>query len=347
MSTIASIFARQRFTEQSRSHCRMLARVAWLLPLMLASCLEFEHQEVHLRYDAKVDRMDVLLVYRGLYAANTPLIGNNQPPVERALADLKTAREHGAFAFRNSMNFKVDPVTESMDDWVSRHIDVENGGLFTDPKGRLCGYQFVRIRGFRAFLPRFDEEHREIMFGQFGPSVSLEKGWPEPVKKAFQRYVKQGNAVITADGCCFEVRLPIREQDHAQVQRYVLGDPALGQKKPSGADVAKPKEHSSADPRRIKRRQSEGAPLPSHTPNALTVRRADGVTIVRYGTPGAAAMRVEVQCEGKGDTKLLDALRKQGEPIEAGVPDQALQRRFEAFCTRDAKLPPELAKLRR
>ena len=76
------------------------------------------------------------------------------------------------------------------------------------------------------------------------------------------------------------------------------------------------------------------------------LRAAGDVTIVRYGTPGAAAMRVDVEC-GEGDAELLNELRKHGEPIEAGVPDQALLRRFAEFGARDAVLPPGLAELRR
>lgn len=330
---------------RSSSPMRRLLRVAWLLPLLLASCLEFEQQELHLRYDAEKDRMDVLLVYRGLYAGDgNPLPGaNGKSPIEQAMSDLQKVREHGAFAFRSSGNFRVDPVEEFGSDWVRRHIDVEYGGLFTDPLGRLCGYQFVRVRDFRAFVPRFAKEHRELLFSLFGPAVNAEKGWPKPALQAFASYVEQGSPVITADGCCFEVRLPIREQDHDLVRRYVLGDPA---EEPGDAAPAVPEKQPAAGPQRVTRRKGGGARPASARPNALTVRRAGKVTVVRYGTPGAATMRVDVPC-GKGDTRFLDELREREEPIEAGVPDQALLRRFAEFGKRDAVLPAALAKLRR
>jgi hypothetical protein len=122
------------------------------------------------------------------------------------------------------------------------------------------------------------------------------------------------------------------------VKRFVIGD---SEQKP--ADAA-PAQQPAADPRPVKRGRSGPAPSPS--PNPLTVRRDGDVTIVRYGTPGSAAMRVDVQC-GKGDTELLDELRRLDEAIEVGVPDQALLRRFAEFGKRDAVLPPALAKLRR
>ena len=317
-------------------------RVAWLLPLVLASCLEFEQQELHLRYDADQNRMDVLLVYRGLYAgdANHGFPVKTHDPLQRALSDWKQAREHGAFAFRSSSNFKVDPVEEAGSGWVSQHIDVEHGGLFTDPKGRLCGYQFVRVRDFRAFLPKFDEAHRMLLFSLFGPAVDAKNGWPEAATQRFLDHMEQGNALITADGCCFDVRLPIREQDHDPVKRFVIGD---SEKKPADAP---PAQQPAAGPRPVKLRRSGAAPPPPPRPNPLTVRRDGDVTIVRYGTPGAAAMRVDVAC-GKGNTELLDELRKLDEAIEVGVPDQALLRRFAEFGERDAVLPPALAKLRR
>ena len=334
---------------ESRRRQGALLRIAcWLPLLLLTACLEFEQQELHLRYDAAADRMDVLFVYRGLYAAesNPMPIRDGRSPTDKALSDLEKVREHGAFAFKSPMNFRVDPVEEAEKDWVSKHIDVEYGGLFTDPKGRLCGYQFVRIRDFGAFVPRFAKEHQELLFSLFGAAFDKENGWPEAVQKAFARYVEQGGPVITADGCCFEVRLPIRAQDHAPVERYVLGDPAKAPVAAGDAAPASSERQPVSSVRRVTRSKDGGAEAAAAKPNELTVRREGGVTIVRYGTPGAAAMRVDVAC-GKGNTELLDELRKLDEAIEVGVPDQALLRRFAEFGERDAVLPPALAKLRR
>ncbi len=323
-----------------------LLRIAcWLPLLVLTACLEFEQQELHLRYDAEADRMDVLFVYRGLYAAesNPMPVRDGRSPIDKALSDLEKVREHGAFAFKSPMNFRVDPVEEAEEDWVRRHIDVEYGGLFTDPKGRLCGYQFVRIRDFGAFVPRFAQAHQELLFSLFGAAVDQENGWPEAAREVFAGYVEQGGPVITADGCCFEVRLPIRAQDHAPVQRYVLGDRAA---EPFDAKPATRKAQPAAGPKRVKRRRRGAVKAAPSKPNELTVRRDGDLTIVRYGTPGSTSMRVDVEC-GEGDTKLINELRKRDEPIEAGVPDQALSRRFAEFGERDAVLPPGLAELRR
>lgn len=331
-----------------RSQGALLRIACWLPLLLLTACLEFEQQELHLRYDADQDRMDVLFVYRGLYAAesNPMPVRDGRSPIDKALSDLEKVREHGAFAFKSPMNFRVDPVEEAESEWVSRHIDVEYGGLFTDPKGRLCGYQFVRIRDFGAFVPRFAQAHQELLFSLFGAAVDKENGWPEAAREVFAGYVEQGGPVITADGCCFEVRLPIRAQDHAPVERYVLGDPAKAPVAAGDAAPASSERQPVASGRRVARRQRGGAEPAAAKPNELTVRREGDRTIVRYGTPGAAQMRVDVAC-GEGDTKLLDELRKHGEPIEAGVPDQALLRRLTEFGARDAVLPPGLAELRR
>ena len=84
-----------------RSQGALLRIACWLPLLLLTACLEFEQQELHLRYDASADRMDVLLVYRGLYASegNHGIPVKTQNPLPRALSDFKQAREHGAFAF--------------------------------------------------------------------------------------------------------------------------------------------------------------------------------------------------------------------------------------------------------
>ena len=47
---------------------RKIARLlSFLAVLALAGCLQFDGQEITLRYDREKDRLDVLLVYRGIY----------------------------------------------------------------------------------------------------------------------------------------------------------------------------------------------------------------------------------------------------------------------------------------
>ena len=119
--------------------------------------------------------------------------------------------------------------------------------------------------------------------------------------------------MITADGCCFEVRLPIREQDHGPVQRFVLGYPAAA---PAGSPPDRKPQHPAGAQRVTRAKAGVAASTPAK-PNELTVRRDGDVTIVRYGTPGAAAMRVVIEC-GEGGTVLHEELRKRGDAIEAG-----------------------------
>ena len=76
-------FTTGRRARFGRLRCFLFAAVIPLLP----SCLEFDEQEIHLRYDAEKDRLDALLIYRGLY--DSPGDGSD---AKQMLAVCKTIR---------------------------------------------------------------------------------------------------------------------------------------------------------------------------------------------------------------------------------------------------------------
>ncbi|MBM4061828.1 MAG: hypothetical protein FJ265_12145, partial [Planctomycetes bacterium] len=132
---------------------RCLRCVPLFLLLLLTACLEFDAQEITFRHDPDKDRIDALVVYRGLFVEG----GGNKEPLPKALADLDAAMRDGVFCFWCNWPFKVDPVhDDGPGTALLPHYEIETGGLFTDPKGILCGYQFVRIREAKAFLQKVE-----------------------------------------------------------------------------------------------------------------------------------------------------------------------------------------------
>ena len=72
----------------------------FVLLLLLAGCLEFDAQEITIVYDAKADRIDMHVVYRGLFAESGS--GSTDKPMQKALDDLAKVRERGSVYFWNN-----------------------------------------------------------------------------------------------------------------------------------------------------------------------------------------------------------------------------------------------------
>lgn len=75
------------------------------------------------------------------------------------------------------------------------------------------------------------------------------------------------------------------------------------------------------------------------------IRTAERTTVV-LGTGEGAELRAHKASDGLYHPALLEKLREAKEPIEDGLPDQELERRFVAFRAREAVLPPKVAALR-
>lgn len=105
--------------------------------LLATACLEVDEQDIVFHHDATADRIDVMVVHRGLFAeAGT---GSDRDPLAKALRDLAEVKEGGEVVFWHNwpLTFELTREYTAPAKALLAHVDVENGGLFTDPKGRL------------------------------------------------------------------------------------------------------------------------------------------------------------------------------------------------------------------
>ena len=334
------------------------------LLLSLAGCLEFDAQEVTLRYDAKADRIDALMVYRGLFAEGGS--GSGEKTIDTALKDLAAARESGEFTFWNNWPLQVD-LTKDLPAPVqalAQHVEVENGGLFTDPRGELCAWQFVRVRDVKSFLQKVNtlleialQAGLRSKFDLHGPDHQAD----DDTKDFVREFLRSGQKLLVLERGRIELRLPCSARDHrwlkSQLEQHLLDNlpheivqaNGVAARRAAGGEVTDTSVADAAVQVQGDQLRGEVQRSPSFRffwDNDLSIVREQELTRVGLGVAGNDEIRLTKAAGGLYHERLLKVLRERGEAIEDGLPDQELTRRFEQFRGRDAVLPPKLAALR-
>lgn len=335
-----------------------------VLLLSLAGCLEFDAQDITFRYDEQADRIDAMLVYRGLFAEGGN--GSSDKPLEKALQDLADARQTGEFSFWNNWPLRVDLTQERPAPIAAlmQHVDVENGGLFTDPRGVLCAWQFVRVREAKAFVRKVNTLLEIALQTAVTGKLSLH-GAPHEVdddtKDFLREFLRSGEKLLVIEPNRIELRLPCSAADHRWVKsqlearmlnntvREVVRETGIAAWRAAGGDAT---DTSIADAV-VQIQGDRLLPSMQRVPsfrffwdNELSIVREAELTRIGIGVASAEELRVTKAAEGLYHERMLTTLREKGEKIEDGLPDQELERRFAQFRGRDPVLPPKLAALR-
>lgn len=335
-----------------------------LLTLLFGGCLEFDGQDVAVRYDAKADRIDIQVVYRGLFVEGGT--GSTDQPMEKALKDLEKVRQTGAVRFWGNWPFVVDlsgKIPAPLQT-LAAHVDVENGALFTDPQGVLCGYQFVRIRDAKSFLQKVNtalelavQARTAAPIDSYGPNHTLD----DDTRDILREFFRAGQRLLLVEPGRIELRLPCSAADHRwvkeQLESHLLNNLPREMVRRSGVAARRAEGGSALDTNvtdasvriegaSLKNGIHEAASFRFFWDNEWSIVREEELTRIALGVKGASVLHVKKASDGFYHDGLLEHLRGKGETIEAGVPDAELDRRFESFRGRDAVLPPQLAAAR-
>lgn len=341
----------------------MMRSLAWVWPLLLSTaltgCLELDGQEITVRFDPAADRIDLHVVHRGLFAEKE----GDRDPVARALSDLEEVRATGKVALWSNFPFVFDltraqaPAAAA----VLAHIDVENGGLFTDTDGVLCGQQFVRIRHATRFAQQANTLFELWAQARVADRRADDHRFDDDTRELLREFLRDGGKLLTIGDGRIELRLPLSARDHAWlkqtlehgfvanlsgevVRRVGVHDRRAAGGSPADTGVAPASVAVAGD-----RLGPELRRAPSHRlfwDNEWSCARDPGLTTIALGVRGQPELRLVKASDGLWHPALLEALRARGEAIEAGVDDEQLARRFAAFRERDPVLPPKLAELR-
>lgn len=331
---------------------------------LLSSCLEFDAQEITFRYDAQQDRIDAIVVYRGVFAEDGQ--GSSDKPMEKALTDLDKAMKNGQFAFWCNWPLKVDPTVDAGPGRaLLPHMEVETGGLFTDPKGVLCGYQFVRIREAKAFLQKLNTMLEVGLQAATLAGVTqngVNHKFHADTREALREFLRSGEKMLVIEPGRVELRLPCAVSDHRwvkqQLEEHFLDNLPREMTRRYGTDLLRARggdiTETSVNPASVDIRGDALKDLIHNSAtyrffwdNDFTIERKDDVTTVGVGHHGAEELVVKKASDGLYHDALLNKLRERGDKIEDGLPDQELARRFAAFRGRDCVLAEHLAETRK
>ncbi|MDO8348703.1 MAG: hypothetical protein Q7T30_00585 [Planctomycetota bacterium] len=334
------------------------------LLLLLTGCLEFDAQEITFRYDQKLDRIDALVVYRGLFVESGS--GSSDKPNEKALADLDEAMKHGEFFFWCNWPFHVDPTVDAgPGKALLPHMEVETGGLFTDPKGILCGYQFVRIQQAASFLKKvntmLEVGVQAALVGAFNGRGEIHK-FDDDTREAVREFLRSGEKMLAIEAGRIELRMPCSANDERylkqQLEALLLENMPREMVRRAGVEEARAKGGDVTETSI----QNAAVSLPGESlrdsirmagsfrffwDNDFTLDHRDDVTTIALGRRGGEELKVSKASDGFYHPAFLEKLRERGDKIEDGLPDQELARRFVAFRGRDAVLPETLAAQRK
>lgn len=336
-----------------------------LLPfLLLCGCLQFDAQDITVRYDEKNDRLDLLLVYRGLYC-------NRE--IAADVDQLESALRTGEFAIWSNWPLKVD-LTEAKGPLaaLADHVQVENGSLFTTPTGQLCGYQFVRLTDVDGFLKKANDAlalwvRAEVLGKELRDGG---KTWrlDDETEELLLEVARGRHRVLSRKGAAFVLSVPCSDRDHlwllgqlrdefGKSTGFELGRRLAHPELPGADDNARSGTSYVGNPGALDaplqiapdllaQRVKEQPMLRVLFENPWSLRRTEGLTEFTLGFDYRSENRFHKAPLGVGAPNLEPEAKRRGIPVENSVPDQEITRRFDAFCAREAKLPEALAVLR-
>ncbi len=336
---------------------RLAALISFCLLLLLPSCLEFDAQEITMRYDAEADRIDFLVVYRGIFYEG----GSAKPDLKSALEEYDTVMQKGQAFVWNNWPLKIDavdpPKTTAA---LAAHVSVENGKLFEGPTGRLDGYQFVRIHDATKFLQKVN------LLLELGVQSALMTGFgghtfDRDSKELVREFLRDREKMLQIEAGRIVLRLPLSKADFKAVlgkledhfvnnmQGEIVRHELVTQRRAADpTDVANTNGGDVAiDGERLTTAIPQSPTFRFFWDNEIAIIRGQELQTVALGTPDNKELTVIKTSNGYYSDNFKKAITERGDDIEVGVPDQEIRRRFDDFLTRDPVLPVELAKKRK
>ena len=328
-----------------KSHSKALLLA---LLLLLTSCLEIDGQDIYVQVDEENDRIDAMIVYRGMFAEAS---SGNANPVEKAINDLKEAQESGVFTFWNNWPFTFDPIRDYgiAGNALLEHLDVENGGLFTTPKGVLCGYQFLRVNNAKSFIQKLNllvEASVQAEFVRDRKGANPPRQFDEETQDNVREFLRAGKKFIALKNGRIVFFLPTSDADHQWLKLQLEESLLEGFQRDLARSTKEAELATPSKPIELRDVLSRAPSFRFFWDNPFSFQRAENLTTIGLGVAAADELHVQKRMEGLYEDAYLQRLRAEKFQIEDGLPDPELGRRFADFRSRKAKLPPKLAQKR-
>jgi hypothetical protein len=306
----------------ARLAARLLLPFAALLP---AACLEVESMEVEVVADPAADRLDVMILSRGVSSS-----GSDEKTLAKDLADLRRCRDAAAIPIPG---LGIVDFAAPAGDEDEKHlqsflplVDIEAGAFFVDEQGRLGFYQFARIRGLKEFCALVD--------ARVHAAWQKERDKASAATRALQeRAAAEKWPLLRIEGAAFVFARPLAAEDHRRERLEFWRDVVEAARSAAAGGGEEGK---------------DGAPLRGEllllAENDLAIVRREHVTEYVVGALGSSACSYRLPGKEYQDN-LLKHL-EQSEPRPPAVTQALIEKQFAAFHGRPARLPAEYRKLR-
>lgn len=306
-------------------------RVALVAAVSFASgCgILVDEQTLQFHYDEAKDRLDVLVVSRGLYASVPPpfLTSNREQKIDAVADEWLDAIQRGDRWLTSSLlPFDIDldtaypePARKAAAQPYLDLIRVKHGDFFLDERGRLCLWQCFGIVHFGRFLDLVNHAMREALrdpatidaWKKESDGVFPDARTEELLRAAAEREF----TFVTTRGKALVVRAPLSRVGH----RYLLGRALDGLTEQLAKDKDLP----------------ESRWWRECLSREWSLARVGELTEVVLGNPEASEQVFTLPGRETAPGNLLPHLERRRVPVHKGLPEARWLEAFREFCADD------------
>ena len=302
----------------------LLRWFACVLCLIAAACLEVDSMEVQVVADAANDRLDVMIISRGVSSSAT-----TKDNLAKDFADLMKCRDAAAVPLPGVgvMDFTQPDDAADSAKWrrAIQYLEIEAGAFFVDESGRFSFYQFLRV-------------HRPAELAKVVSAMAAE-GWQKELERAtpetrelMQRAAREQWPLLVFDGAGVVVRRPLADDDHRQEQQKFWRAVIRAVREPE--KQATEEGQKPIDP-------SDRGLVQLLRDNDVAVVRRPGVTEYHVGTQGAPVCDYQLRGKPYVDNLLQELV--QNEPRPPAVNQALIEKQFATFRQRNVRMPAAFA----
>ncbi|MEO6597585.1 MAG: hypothetical protein ABIP94_22810 [Planctomycetota bacterium] len=296
-----------------------------------AGCLEVESMEARAVADAKNDRLDFMIVSRGVWSSHV-----DGDTLKKDLANLRKCRDVAAVIWPGLGLVDFTKVNESGDDatWEKERwrqivpfVDIEPGAFFVDEQGRLSFYQFIRIHKPAEFAALCSELGRKSM-------LEKTKGVSRETVALLEKAAAEQSPIVTIDGAGFRVRRPLSYDDHRAQQTGLWREVARAIRKAEKSEDGQTQDDGT-----------ERGIVQALRDNDVAIVRYRDATEYVIGTQGSEVCDYQMR-GGEYIDNLMQAFVKD-EPRPPALTQALIDKQFTSFHARDARLPAAYEELKK
>jgi hypothetical protein len=298
---------------------RTLGPLLAALAALPACDFKFDGQTIRMVADQEQDRLDLLLVYHGLSVAKNRL--KDQIEILDFILVSKTVMVFDSFPLAFSLE---DPELLP----IAKHLQVEQGPMFLDEKGRLSMFQMVRVSDVRGLLALANDAIRNEITEVLDKEQAFLHARPDQqTQELLRAAIRDRHGFVEKRGTALVFILPCSATFHSGFRRHLLQSLI----EEVVREVVKvPEDGKPAAPATVESVMDQPA-LRLVLDNEWSISRVGDRTHVTLGIPGSSQGTLVKPPQGKYEPGLLEALGKAGRGAVAALGQDAIERRFAEF----------------